>query len=1168
MRSAIFVLTAIVVIINFSACSSNQSSIATFNVSSSTLTLIPGGKPVILTVTSTGNAPAGTISIICNNKTQQNNLVVTIPESSQAACDNLTAGQTCTFEIAAPATTTSTDIPVYAIIKASNAIPTAGKTVTIFFQNPIINVTVPTIPNTSPQQGTILNAGNGTVHLGQLSISDTTLAQRKKLKNAAFWNITDDQCSNTTLPPKAQCNYSLQNTGTFSIATLSVPILGANDAVINTINNLVTPFISTTNDLQVDFGTAPYVLNPSDNPRNITVTNNSVFNIPCNFISAAFDQQSFNDNADITNNCTNSIAANGGTSSFSLQANSVNGIQGLSDNFTVAFNGQTIGSQAYTFRDNDTILSTTKTAINFSPNHVKESGDTTIDVTNNDQTTSVHLTNIYLTQGNSGPLPTSEYTVECPGLTIPNQFGYACSDPIQAQQTIQLTIYGGLDTSTPTTGSYTLNIDGELNDGNNTQTNSLAIPTEVLYPDLDFSLPTINDLSFHTVTLTNNTAVPALISSILLSNNTNWAFEASNDTCDSLDNGILAPNASCAFNIGNTGTYATTNITVNGDWFDGGNVVTTLSPILPNITITPNNTQTLSGNDTDTFTLTNTSPFILPSIGTVFDNTAFGQNSNVHIANNCNSSIAANGGQCTVDVSAGTLDGNEKGSSAIMQFSLDNDSVGQRGVVLDNIIEVMADSTQRTGAYEKLQVTYTGSSTTGVPINSVAIANPQYLEIAAPFGATPADNCTGETLTSLEPTCTIWLHAIKQNSPQVHNTTVTVHYSPSIGENDSVSASVQASTLLYATGNFTLLGNGNTAFRTAAWNGTSWQALSSGITDGNVTAMTVGKFGNVYIGGSFMTLGDGNPALRVAVWNGATWSPLNDVNTVGNDGIADGNVVAAATDSNGNIYFGGSYTLFENGATAFRIAKWDPNTNMWSDLDDGNNNGIGNRNVRAIAIDSNDNVYVGGNFNQFGGGNAVNRIAEWDGTWNTLSAGPNNGIGNRNVRAIAIDSNDNVYVGGNFNQFGGGNAVNRIAEWDGTWNTLSASPNNGIGDNNVRAITIDSSNNVFTGGNFNQFGGGNAVNRIAEWDGTWNTLSAGPNNGIGNSNIWAMVIDGSNNVYAAGNFTQFGGSGGSAVNRIAKWDGAWSLLSGTGGGNGIDNGAVRTLAIGAAINIQ
>ncbi|MEM9243849.1 MAG: hypothetical protein AAGA27_07365, partial [Pseudomonadota bacterium] len=514
MRYLVFVLTALLVIVNFSACSSKLPT-ATFNVSASTLTLIPGGKPVTLTVTSVGNAPAGTVSIICNNKTQQNNIIITIPESSRAACANLTAGQTCTFEIAAPATTTASDIPVYAIVKASNALPTAGKTVTIFFENPMVTITVPTIPNTSPQQGTILNAGNGTVHLGQLSLSDTTtLAQHKKVKNATFWNLVDDQCSNTTLPPKAECNYSLQNTGTFSIATLSVPILGANDVRINTLNRLVTPFISATNDLKVDFGT-PYELNPgtANDKSIITLTNNSAFEIPGNFISAEFDQQAFNDpsNTSISGDClTNGIAANEGTCTIELQALADMNIRGLSDNFTVAFNGQTIENkvQAYTYRDLRAILSTTKTAINFSPNHVKESGDTTIDVTNNDHTTSVNLTNIYLTQGHSGPLPTSEYTVECPGLTIPNQFGYACSDPIQAQQTIQLTIYGGLDTSTPTTGSYTLNIDGELNDANNTQTNSLAIPTEVLYPDLDFSLPTINDLSFHTVTLTNNTAVP------------------------------------------------------------------------------------------------------------------------------------------------------------------------------------------------------------------------------------------------------------------------------------------------------------------------------------------------------------------------------------------------------------------------------------------------------------------------------------------------------------------------------------------------------------------------------------------------------------------------------------------------------------------------------------
>ncbi|MEM9243730.1 MAG: hypothetical protein AAGA27_06720, partial [Pseudomonadota bacterium] len=567
-------------------------------------------------------------------------------------------------------------------------------------------------------------------------------------------------------------------------------------------------------------------------------------------------------------------------------------------------------------------------------------------------------------------------------------------------------------------------------------------------------------------------------------------------------------------------------------------------------------------------------PFILPSIGTVFDNTAFGQNSNVHIANNCNSSIAANGGQCTVGVSAGTLDGSEKGSSAIMQFSLDNDSVGQRGVVLDNIIEVMADSTQRTGAYEKLQVIYTGSSTTGVPINSVAIANPQYLEVTAPFGATPADNCTGETLTSLEPTCTIWLHAIKQNSPQVHNTTVTVHYSPSIGENDSVSATVKTSTLLYAVGNFTLLGDGTIARRVAAWNGTTWLPVGSGVANGFVWPITIGPYGNVYVGGSFTQLGNNSSALNIAMWNGNQWQALDNGSTLGNDGL-NGIVYAATTDNDGNIFFGGDFTQFEDGSTAFRIAEWHPNTQTWSTPGIGFGNGF----VDAIRADSNNQIYAGGSFTRFGNGSLVNRIARWNPNttlWSPLNDGTNNGFGNRFVTDFAIDSNNNVYTGGSFTLFGSSNSlINRIALWNSTtpaWSPLNDGTNNGFAFGLVERLAIDSNGNIYAVGNFTRFGSSFAVvNRVAKWDGSnWDSLIDNTNNrnGIANGIIYGTAVDGDDNLYVSGLFTQFGG--GNNVNRVAKWDSTnslWSVLP-VGNSNGIINGVVYSLAIGSAIEIQ
>ena len=115
-----------------------------------------------------------------------------------------------------------------------------------------------------------------------------------------------------------------------------------------------------------------------------------------------------------------------------------------------------------------------------------------------------------------------------------------------------------------------------------------------------------------------------------------------------------------------------------------------------------------------------------------------------------------------------------------------------------------------------------------------------------------------------------------------------------------------------------------------------------------------------------------------------------------------------------------------------------------------------NNTVLSIAIDSNDNVYVGGQFTTAGGVSA-NRIAKWNGTaWSALGTGLDNF-----AQVVAIDSNNNVYVGGGFTT-AGGVFVLYLEKWNTTssaWDTL------GFGHNlTVTGIGFDSFGNLYTTG--------------------------------------------------------------------------------------------------------
>lgn len=238
-----------------------------------------------------------------------------------------------------------------------------------------------------------------------------------------------------------------------------------------------------------------------------------------------------------------------------------------------------------------------------------------------------------------------------------------------------------------------------------------------------------------------------------------------------------------------------------------------------------------------------------------------------------------------------------------------------------------------------------------------------------------------------------------------------------------------------------------------------------------------------------------------------------------------------AVDANNHLYVAGLFSSPGN-----NIAKWDGNS--WSALGLGTNNGIG-----SLVFDNNNHLYVGGGFSK-AGNLVVNQIAKWDGAnWSALGSGLALGDNSNTpmANALAVDTSGNLYVGGEFHKAGGVTA-HYIAKWNGsTWSALGS----GL-DGQVYAIAVDQSGNVYVGGDFTVAGSVSA-NNIAKWDGsTWTAVGSG----VGMSDrVYDLLFDGSGNLYAAGRFAT---ADGVTVNHIAKWDGSnWSALgSGLGLGSG------------------
>jgi len=116
---------------------------------------------------------------------------------------------------------------------------------------------------------------------------------------------------------------------------------------------------------------------------------------------------------------------------------------------------------------------------------------------------------------------------------------------------------------------------------------------------------------------------------------------------------------------------------------------------------------------------------------------------------------------------------------------------------------------------------------------------------------------------------------------------------------------------------------------------------------------------------------------------------------------------------------------------------------------------------------------------------------------------------------------------------------------DADW--VSLNPGIPGANGRVIAIAVDGSGNVYVAGNFTVIGTVQA-NYIAKWDGsTWSALGSGMDDVAG-----ALAVSGTN-LYVGGGFTK---AGGVTVSNIAKWDGsAWSAL-----GSGMNDG-VNALAV-------
>ncbi|MEQ8764060.1 MAG: hypothetical protein RL885_09040 [Planctomycetota bacterium] len=214
---------------------------------------------------------------------------------------------------------------------------------------------------------------------------------------------------------------------------------------------------------------------------------------------------------------------------------------------------------------------------------------------------------------------------------------------------------------------------------------------------------------------------------------------------------------------------------------------------------------------------------------------------------------------------------------------------------------------------------------------------------------------------------------------------------------------------LYAGGQFDTAG-GQPIQLIARWDGTSWNQVGSGLSSSSqqypkVLQLDVTSDDRLIASGEFDTAG-GQSAWNIAAWDGTSWSPLGS--GLGNHFSS----VFSLEEYQGQIYAGGNFHT-AGGQAAEKIARWDGSS--WHALGGGVPDWTISAAVYALQ-EFQGQLYVGGDFVRVDGPNvSASRLARWDGQrWSAIG---NGGVAGMDLSTTVIDMmviGDRLIVGGEF----------------------------------------------------------------------------------------------------------------------------------------------------------
>jgi uncharacterized delta-60 repeat protein len=325
-----------------------------------------------------------------------------------------------------------------------------------------------------------------------------------------------------------------------------------------------------------------------------------------------------------------------------------------------------------------------------------------------------------------------------------------------------------------------------------------------------------------------------------------------------------------------------------------------------------------------------------------------------------------------------------------------------------------------------------------------------------------------------------------------------------------------------------------------------WHTTWGGVGDDSGDNIVVDSLGNLYLAGYTESFGAGGSDMVLVKYNNLGQQQWNT--TWGGVNIEYG--LGIALDSSENIYVGGRTESFGAGSSDGILVKYNGlgqqqwNT-TWGDS--------GFDGFNSIIVDSSDNIFIAGATDSSGAGGSDIVLVKYNSTgqqqWNTTWGGTSLEFG----WDIAVDSSENIYISGITMSFGAGlldivlvkyNSLGQ-QQWNTTWG--------GSGTEFGWAIALDSANNIFLAGYTNSFGAGSSDMVLVKYNSLgeqqWNATWGGVDYDYGHD----VAVDSANNIFLAGYTSSFGV--GSSDGILVQYNGLgqqqWNT---TWGGSGDETG--------------